>query len=52
MKLVMRKGQRRKSDYMKGMRNDVGSFRNVTRKALGRRRLRSEEGGEERQEGS
>jgi hypothetical protein len=45
----MRKGHRRKWDYMKGMRNDVGSTRNVERKALGRRRLRyDEEGGEER----
>jgi hypothetical protein len=44
----MRKVKSRKRDYMKDVRNYEGSFRNVTRKALGRRRLRSEEGGEER----
>jgi len=47
-KLERRKGQGRMRDNMKGPRNDEGSTRNLERKALGRRRLRYKEGGEER----
>jgi hypothetical protein len=43
-----KKGHGRKRDYMKGVRNDKGRTRNLERNALGRRRLRYKERGEER----